>query len=74
MLSQYRMWTRSRYRNTNNRYQSVNVTASLPRQRHTDMSVTGVRVAATRRRKVKREKRGHSAAIGIRTTATNPQT
>ena len=40
MLSQYRTWTWSRYRITNNRYQSANMTASLSCQRDADMSVT----------------------------------
>ena len=39
-LSQCRTWTRSRYQNTNNRYQSANVAAGLSCQRDADMSVT----------------------------------
>ena len=42
MLSQCRMWRRSRYRNTNNRYQSANVKAGLSCQRDADSNVTGV--------------------------------
>ena len=39
-LSQCRTWTRSRYRNTNNRYQSANVAMGLSCQRGTDRNVT----------------------------------
>ena len=44
MLSQYRTWTRSHYRNTNKRYQSVNVTAACR------ASVTPTRTSQIRRR------------------------
>ena len=64
-----------RYQITNNRYQSANVTAGLLCQRDADTHVTDAarvrRGVATRCRNVER---GRGAAIGIRTTATNPQT
>ena len=53
MLSQCRTWTRRRYRITNNRYQSANVTLGVSCQRHAERNVTGARIAATRRHEVK---------------------